>query len=205
MNGPISNFPGGVIAPGARNCAISFVLAIAEPHSDCASAGRSGHIAYRGWMAAAVRVRGLAKRTHFSQCFQPEIARAPSGKATATRSACCYATTSTASAVAMTTTPSRPITVASTVSPERTRLCGCSHLRRSLDDIAGSAWAWGSHRVPAADVGPAEADRQHRGEIGTLHHRVVDYFLGAGEGAFGQAIEIEIGGEVVDGAPWPLS
>ena len=43
-------------------------------------------------------------------------------------------------------------------------------------------------------------DRQHRGQFGAFHHRVVDRFLRRlRERDFGEAVEIEIGGELVDG------
>ena len=48
----------------------------------------------------------------------------------------------------------------------------------AVDGVAvGVAWAELPHRVPIADVRPADVGRHHRGALGALHHRVVDRLL----------------------------
>ena len=55
-------------------------------------------------------------------------------------------------------------------------------------------------RIPGADIGPGEGDRQDSGAIGPLHHRVIDGGLRrAGEGGGIQAQEIEIARRLVEG------
>ncbi len=108
----------------------------------------------------------------------------------------------------MTITPSSPITVVSTVSSERIRLLRVliTSADPSITLPAGSC-GWASHtafQLPTSDQ--RNGDRQHRRQRGALHHGIVDRFLRRlCERRFGEAIEVEVGGEVVDGGLGRLS
>src|SRR5271168_5330387 len=102
----------------------------------------------------------------------------------------------------MTMTPSRPITVVSTVSSERIRLLLVFITSPGPSmTLPAESCSWASHtafQLPMSD------QRKLTGNTAAsavrFHHCVVDRFPGRlCELGFGEAVEIEIGGEVVDG------
>ena len=86
--------------------------------------------------------------------------------------------TSTASWVDTTVTSSTPTTAVSRSSERMWTFFGVEGDAVAMDGVAvGVVGAELPHRVPIADVRPADVGRHHRGALGALHHRIVDRLL----------------------------